>query len=71
MVIAGVSEVEVNSTGEIFTLLKIGNRNRAKEATGANENSTRSHAVLQLFIEVDQLVAKFTMIDLAGSERAA
>ena len=46
MVIAGVSEVEVNSTAEIFTLLKIGNRNRAKEPTGANENSTRSHAVL-------------------------
>jgi kinesin family protein 18/19 len=45
-VIAGVSEVDVNSTSEIMTLLKIGNRNRAKEPTGANEESTRSHAIL-------------------------
>jgi len=53
-VIAGISEVDVNSTTDILTLLKvkssnhlkIGNRNRAKEPTHANEHSTRSHAIL-------------------------
>ena len=44
-VIAGVSEVAVGSTSEIMALLKIGDRNRAREPTGANEESTRSHAI--------------------------
>jgi hypothetical protein len=30
---------------EIFELLIYGNRNRTQEATGANETSSRSHAV--------------------------
>jgi len=31
-----------------MALLKVGNRNRSKEATEANEVSSRSHAVLQV-----------------------
>jgi kinesin family protein 18/19 len=60
--------------------LREGNTRRTKEATAANEASSRSHAVLQVTVEnkdkahgidADINVAKLSMIDLAGSERAA
>ena len=44
--VAGLSEIEVHSADEIFELLIYGNKNRTQEATGANETSSRSHAVL-------------------------
>lgn len=44
--IAGLSEIEVDTPEEILDLLVFGNRNRTQEATGANETSSRSHAVL-------------------------
>mgnify|MGYP002631319464 FL=1 len=46
VVVAGLSEIEVHTPDEIFELLIYGNRNRTQEATGANETSSRSHAVL-------------------------
>ena len=33
--------------------------------------SSRSHAILQIFVQQRQLVSKLSLIDLAGSERAA
>lgn len=51
-----------------------------QESTGANEASSRSHAVLQVSveekdrdtgIEAEIRVAKLSLIDLAGSERAS
>ena len=60
--------------------LRKGNRNRSQEPTGANEVSSRSHAVLQVLISVSSTdkagnkidrYSKLSMIDLAGSERAA
>lgn len=44
--IAGITEIEVKTTQEIMHILKVGNKNRSKEATGANEVSSRSHAIL-------------------------
>jgi len=44
--VAGLSEIEVHTADEIFELLIYGNKNRTQEATGANETSSRSHAVL-------------------------
>lgn len=50
------------------------------EATGANETSSRSHAVLQIIcehkdkdagIEAELRIGKLSLIDLAGSERAS
>lgn len=64
-----------------FVILgQVGNRNRSKEATEANEVSSRSHAVLQVQVEIKEMeqgideevrYAKLSMVDLAGSERAA
>jgi kinesin family protein 18/19 len=44
--VAGLSEIEVDTPEEILDLLIFGNKNRTCEATGANETSSRSHAVL-------------------------
>ena len=66
---------------KFFTVcLRIGNKNRTMEATGANQVSSRSHAVLQIVVEhkdknqgvVEELtIGKLSLVDLAGSERAA
>lgn len=78
--VAGLSEVEVDTPEEILDLLIFGNRNRTQEATGANETSSRSHAVLQVIVEhkdkdsgteAEIRIGKLSLIDLAGSERAA
>lgn len=76
--VAGVSEHVAESTEEVLNLLIRGNRNRVTEATGANQASSRSHAVLQITVEqrervgntrAEIKVGKLSMIDLAGSER--
>jgi kinesin family protein 18/19 len=78
--VAGLSEVEVESPEDVMELLFFGNQNRTQEATGANETSSRSHAILQIVVEAkdkasgttaDIAVGKLSLIDLAGSERAA
>uniref|UniRef100_A0A7S3J0T0 Kinesin-like protein n=1 Tax=Euplotes harpa TaxID=151035 RepID=A0A7S3J0T0_9SPIT len=78
--VAGLSEVEVESPEDVMELLFFGNQNRTQEATGANETSSRSHAILQIIVEAkdkasgvvaEVSVGKLSLIDLAGSERAA
>ncbi|CAD8091684.1 unnamed protein product [Paramecium primaurelia] len=78
--IAGVTDVQVKTVSEVLALLKVGNKNRSKEATDANKESSRSHAILQLQVESkdraaglhEQIIqSKFSLVDLAGSERAA
>lgn len=49
--IAGIKEIIANSKSEIMTMLKLGNRNRMKEPTMANEVSSRSHAVFLMTVE--------------------
>ena len=78
--VAGLSEVHTTSTDEVMRLLQKGNKRRTQEATAANAESSRSHAVLQVSIEkrnsaegthAKVQVGKLSMIDLAGSERAS
>lgn len=80
MQVAGATEVLCTSVSEIMTLLRIGNKNRTTEATDANEQSSRSHAILTMIIEfkdkntgieTELNYSKLSMIDLAGSERAS
>lgn len=80
MVIAGITEVPVHNIMEINSLLKVGHRNRTKEATGANDTSSRSHGILQVTVEskeknqgfsTDIKTSKLSLVDLAGSERAS
>ena len=53
--------------------IEYGLKIRTTGSTGANSDSSRSHAVIQITLK-DQFsnsVGKITFIDLAGSERAA
>lgn len=58
-------------------MLKKGNQNRTQHPTDANAESSRSHAVFTVYVKQkdcsDQTMprmAKLSLIDLAGSERA-
>lgn len=78
--IANISELNVTSCQDVMQQLRKGNKNRTQEATGANETSSRSHAILQVMIEYKEKfsgieaeikIGKLSLIDLAGSERAS
>jgi hypothetical protein len=69
-----------SSADEVLALIKRGTANRTQYGTAANSESSRSHAVFQIFVEqcertanvvVDVKVGKLSLIDLAGSERAS
>ncbi|CAK68530.1 unnamed protein product (macronuclear) [Paramecium tetraurelia] len=67
LVVVNLFKAPVPTLNDINQYIKYGNSRRAKEPTGANENSTRSHTVLQLMLKQ----CTFTFVDLAGSERAS
>ena len=76
--IPGLSIHKPSSPDNILSLLSFGNGNRTQHATDANKESSRSHAVLQVFIKLkdkdaglstEVKVAKMSLIDLAGSEK--
>ena len=80
IIVSNITEISVNNSNDMLKILKRGNRNRTQESTGANETSSRSHAILQVSIEykekntgIDYQIkfSKLSLIDLAGSERAA
>lgn len=68
------------SVEDVMDMIIIGNRNRTSSPTEANATSSRSHAVLQINVtqknrtadvKEDHTFATLSIIDLAGSERAA
>lgn len=76
--IAGVRMQKVENTKEIMNILFEGNRRRTTESTNANLTSSRSHAIFQIFLRIQDkkkgtkitaLESKLSLIDLAGSER--
>ncbi|XP_071716190.1 kinesin-like protein KIN-13B isoform X2 [Rutidosis leptorrhynchoides] len=78
--IVGLQEFKVSDVETIKELIERGNATRSTGTTGANEESSRSHAILQLVVKraVDgsgtkppRVVGKLSFIDLAGSERGA
>lgn len=75
VLVAGISYVSIQSLAKTIKLLRKGNRNRIQESTGANVTSSRSHAVLQIFIshkstDKGMRFSKLSLIDLAGSGNA-
>lgn len=78
--IVGLQEYRVSNVEAIKEFIEKGNAARSTGITGANEESSRSHAILQLCIKRSpdgneskpaRLVGKLSFIDLAGSERGA
>ncbi|OXU24531.1 hypothetical protein TSAR_001688 [Trichomalopsis sarcophagae] len=77
VIVAGLKIITIHNADELLSLLAKGNRNRTQHATDANQESSRSHAVFQVYVNVTSKVdgqvkhVKLSMIDLAGSERAS
>ena len=76
--IVGLKEFRVSDVELVKEYIDKGNLSRSTGSTGANEESSRSHAILQLVVkkaqegkEVNRVVGKLSFIDLAGSERGA
>lgn len=75
--IVGIQEHPVDTVQELMQLIAYGNSVRATGSTGANEDSSRSHAILQISIKSRKSngkyanFGKFSFVDLAGSERGA
>jgi Kinesin motor domain len=76
--VQGLSIYRVYSKEDVIVLLGKGLRNRAIRATDFNQESSRSHTILQLFVQVEEedanglMVLKrstFSLVDLAGSEK--
>ncbi|KAF3420594.1 hypothetical protein E2986_03109 [Frieseomelitta varia] len=77
VIVAGLKIITIQNAEELLTLLAKGNKNRTQHPTDANEESSRSHAVFQVYINITNRLdgqvrqVKLSMIDLAGSERAS
>ncbi|PNY10137.1 kinesin-like protein KIF2A-like [Trifolium pratense] len=78
--IVGLQEYRVFEVETIKQFIEKGNATRSTGTTGANEESSRSHAILQLVIKRSadgseskpaRVIGKLSFIDLAGSERGA
>ena len=78
--VAGLTELHPTSADEVNQIVLLGNTRRTQSPTNANETSSRSHAVLQVHVTrsprtanvtEERTVATLSIIDLAGSERAA
>lgn len=77
VIVAGIQVHRIDKSEKLFELLEQGNRNRTQHPTDANAESSRSHAVFQVYLRMKMIstneirLAKLSMIDLAGSERGA
>ncbi|WVZ77217.1 hypothetical protein U9M48_025107 [Paspalum notatum var. saurae] len=65
----------VNSTSHVIELMQTGHNNRSMSATALNERSSRSHSVVTIHVQGQDLKTGNTLrgalhlVDLAGSER--
>jgi kinesin family protein 18/19 len=78
--VVGLVELKPRTAEEVKEIVLQGNMKRTQSPTHANETSSRSHAVLQVHvtqsprtaaITEQRTMATLSIIDLAGSERAA
>jgi len=76
--VTGLSSVKPSGAEALLSLLRYGNSNRTQHPTDHNAESSRSHAVFQVWVKQSERasglstnvkVAKMSLIDLAGSER--
>ena len=75
VVVVGLTEAVVNCVEDVLKLITNGNNLRTSGQTSANAHSSRSHAVFQIILRLNNnkkpLFGKFSLIDLAGNERGA
>lgn len=73
VVVGDLEELEVQSAEDMAAVIDTGNQNRTTHATESNDVSSRSHAICQIVLRRGNgaMHGKYSLIDLAGSERAA
>lgn len=70
--IVGLQEKRVTNVHSLLQIIEFGSSVRVSGVTGANADSSRSHAILQIQLkDGERLHGKISFIDLAGSERGA
>ncbi|CAG8624730.1 10550_t:CDS:2, partial [Acaulospora colombiana] len=73
VIISGLQEYTIDNVDALMQVFDYGNTVRSTGSTGANEDSSRSHAILQIVLKHRKNRKKFhgklSFIDLAGSER--
>ena len=79
VVLQGVEFKKVTNESDAYKLIMRGNKHRTEKLTSYNENSSRSHAILQIYIEIEEQLSptlnkekafgKFVLVDLAGCEK--
>ena len=78
--VVGLTELRPRTAEEVKAIVLMGNSRRTQSPTHANETSSRSHAVLQVHVTQaprtaglteERFMGTLSIIDLAGSERAA
>lgn len=70
MCIQNLSEHPIYNVTDLFQLMEVGLQTRTTGTTGANLDSSRSHAILQLVLRDknnNKMFGKLSFIDLAGS----
>lgn len=72
--IVGIQETRITNVDDLMNVIAFGLSVRTTGVTGANLDSSRSHAVLQIALKMEgstKTFSKMSFIDLAGSERGA
>ena len=72
--ITGLQEVSAPTAVEFLQVIDEGHSHRTTRTTEANDSSSRSHAICQIFLrhsDTGKLYGKLTLCDLAGSERGS
>lgn len=74
MQVQGLKEFIVPNMDSFLELMQLGLSNRVVGKTGMNDNSSRSHAILQIVVrdmETKKKGGQISFIDLAGNERGS
>lgn len=74
VVIGGLQELQIGNCDNLMEVIEAGLNSRTTGVTGANVDSSRSHAILQISLKdlsSQEEHGKISFIDLAGSERGA
>ena len=71
VILAGLTELPVRGVDDLMAAIEGGSAQRSTSMTGMNEQSSRSHAILQMSMRSakGKLHGQLSFIDLAGSEK--
>jgi len=77
MTVPGLTLVNVMDHKQVLKLMNLGKKNRATASTDMNQDSSRSHSMLSVYVSAENTLTnqktkgKLHLIDLAGSERVS